>query len=387
MVKHRPHGSGSIETRARDYHVVRYELGRDRAGKRIRRSFVVRGTLKQANRALREAQTKRDHGVTIEPDLITLAEYFPQWLEQHRAASGIAESTQVNYESIIRVHLVPFFGKIRLQDLDPSHVRQFQAHQRTQSLARTMMQLHHIVLRRALQDALRHELIGRNVADVVGPPKQVRRERRALEEHEIVAIFSAAAGTELDMPLRVLLATGVRIGELLALTWADLDLDGRTIRVERTARYLDKARGVQVSRTKSPRSRRTIELSAATVAALRGHRQAQAEWRLRCGAMWDDNDLVSPDQLGRLRTPPAFGFAHRHKAVLPSGVADPRSITPHTWRHTAASQWIRHGADVYQVSRRLGHASVAFTLDTYAHLLKGQQRESAEALDHLIAQG
>jgi integrase len=109
------------------------------------------------------------------------------------------------------------------------------------------------------------------------------------------------------------------------------------------------------------------------------------EHRLRLGAVWHDNDLVFPSLLGKPWIPRPFYKVYR-RIVDESGIEHPQTVNWHTLRHTAASQWLRHGVDVFSVSRRLGHASASFTMDTYAHLLKGQQREAAEALDYLLAQ-
>ena len=118
---------------------------------------------------------------------------------------------------------------------------------------------------------------------------------------------------------------------------------------------------------------------------LASHRLAQTERRLQLGEVWQDNDLVFPSLIGTPWLPRLFYRGYR-PIVDGSGITNPETVNWHTLRHTAASQWLRHGVDVFAVSRRLGHASAAFTMDTYAHLLKGQQRQAAEALDHLLAQ-
>jgi integrase len=155
----------------------------------------------------------------------------------------------------------------------------------------------------------------------------------------------------------------------MSLRWDDLDLDSRLLR----------CRG-----TKSQKSNRTIELSEVTVSMLRAHKREQLEWRLGLGVLWKDHGLVFPSRVGTrwFRSP----FYRSYKRLVNgSGLDDPDSITWHTLRHTAASQWIRHGVDIFTVSRRLGHASASFTMDVYGHLLKGQQGEAARALDGLLA--
>lgn len=94
--------------------------------------------------------------------------------------------------------------------------------------------------------------------------------------------------------------------------------------------------------------------------------------------------LVFPSSVGTPWIARNF-YRDFRKVLVSSGVSDPASINFHTLRHTAASQWIRRGVDIFSVSRRLGHASAAFTMDVYGHMLNGQQSEAARALDHLIA--
>ena len=136
---------------------------------------------------------------------------------------------------------------------------------------------------------------------------------------------------------------------------------------------------------KTANSRRTIEVSGATIQLLGAHRIRQAEHRLQLGALWQENGLVFPSLIG---TPwLARPFYRGYRGVLASSdIQDVATVNWHTLRHTAASQWLRHGADIFSVSRRLGHASASFTMDVYAHLLKGQQKQAAEALDYLLAQ-
>ncbi len=112
--------------------------------------------------------------------------------------------------------------------------------------------------------------------------------------------------------------------------------------------------------------------------------RAQAEQRLKLGGIWKECGLIFPSRVGTPWLPRPFYRGYR-VIVTRAGVEDSESVYFHTLRHTAASQWIRLGADIFTVSRRLGHASAAFTMDVYGHLLKGQQRVAAEALDHLLA--
>lgn len=377
----RDYGSGSITRSGKSWR-VQVELPRDPlTGSRRRNRFTVRGTKREAQRKLREALNERDHGIHITPDRVTLGEYLPRWIEGHAARRGLKPSTVLRYRGIIRQHVLPILGTVRLRELRPDHIFQLLA---DSDLSPSTLHQHHVVINRALQDAVKAGLIAANpCARVDAPTPGTSAEARVLDDDEIRALLAAVDGTAFAMPVRFALFTGVRQGELLALRWADIDLDQATVTIRRTARYFP-GKGIQTSDTKTAKSRRTIELSRPAVQLLRRHRQAQRENRLRAGATWEESELVFPSARG---TP---WFAHNFyrdykKAVRRADLTDDEGVNFHTLRHTAATQWIRSGADIHIVSRRMGHASASFTSNTYGHLLTGMQRTAAEALDHLLA--
>ncbi|MDA0256902.1 MAG: site-specific integrase [Chloroflexi bacterium] len=215
------------------------------------------------------------------------------------------------------------------------------------------------------------------------PATKAREEQRALDDHEVTKLLAAATDTPLDAPVRVLLATGMRQGELLALRWDDVDFESGTVRVRRSARYFP-GQGVKVTTPKTKNGHRPIELSATTVAVLRAHRQSQAERRLLLGPLWHDLGLVFPSGVGTLQFAHNFQRAFR-RVVDGSGIDASAAVHAHSLRHTAASHWIRAGADLLSVSRRLGHRSVSFTMNTYGHLIHGMQDRAKGAMDHLLA--
>lgn len=385
------YGNGTIRERSPGRWLVAIELGRDpQAGRRQRRYFTVFGSRRDANQARREALTQRDRGTLIPADKITLAEWLESWLERHYAERHVSAKSHDRYRSIIQRHLIPALGRLKLQDLRPDHIADMKARwlsgKRSTSLrplSGASVHKHLVVLRRALTDAVRSRVIPQNPADVV-PAPSVRPtvERRALTEDEIRLLVAAAREGRWDFPIRFTLATGVRQGELLGLKWEDVDLDGATVAIRRTLSYVGGE--VIFAPPKTERSRRIIELSAATVRSLRQHRSEQGTRRLMLGPAWGENNLVFPSSVG---TPwLARAFYRGYRDVLDrSGIPDLDTINWHTLRHTAATQWLHHGVDVFSVSRRLGHASASFTMDVYAHLLRGQQRQAAEALDYLLA--
>ena len=387
----RDYGGGSIIERSPGRWQVCVELGLDpSSGRRRRQRFTIQGARRDAQQALRKGLQQRDSGLGLSPDKITVGEWLTRWLERHQAEGHIGPRTVDRYRGIIRCHLIPALGRLRLQglrsdDIAEAKARWLEGSAAQQALSGGTIHKHLVVLRQALDEAVKARIIERNPCDVVSAPSvKARAERRALTEEEIPALLAAAQGSRYDTPIRFTLATGLRQGELLGLRWEDVDFDAGLINVRQSLGYVGGASFF--APPKSERSRRVVELSAATAGLLRSHRAAQAAHRLRLGVIWQDHGLVFPSLIG---TPwLARAFYRDYRGVLAgSGIADVASVNWHTLRHTAATQWLRHGADVFSVSRRLGHASASFTMDVYGHLLKGQQRQAAEALDYLLAQG
>ncbi len=379
----RDHGSGSIAKRTSGNWLVSVELPQDAiTGRRRRRRFTVRGSKRDAQRALREALRERDHG-GVEPSRITTVEWLIRWIERRARDGEIAPRTAINYRAIIAHHLAPALGTVLLQDLRTEHVVAVKAAAGTTlspATVRTILG----VLRQALREAAALELISRNPAEAVAspPPRAgATRERRALNEEEIAGLLAAAEGTVFDAPIRFALATGVRQGELLGATWESTDLETRSFVVRQTLAQLGGE--FQMLPPKTRNARRTVALSAATVTMLRRHRAAQNALRLQLGRAWEDGGLVFPSDTGAPWNRHNFYSGFR-RVLVRSDVVAPETVNWHSLRHTAASLWLRAGVDVFTVSRRLGHGSASFTMDTYGHLLRGQQQAAAEALDHLI---
>ena len=295
------------------------------------------------------------------PPALTVGEWLTSWLAQHYEGGHIVEATYQRHELIIAKHLVPRLGSLPLDALSANDIATMRNEWLSGSgstsrrpMARGTVQKQLKVLRQALTAAVAHgKLVVNPACEVAVSAHRAPAEQRALDEDEITALLRAAAGTPYEVPIRVALATGIRQAELLGLEWRDVDMVSRIILI----------RG-----TKSARSYRVIEISDGTVALLRSHREAQearAGWRLEAGR---NEDLLFPSPDGG---PWARGPFYREyrRVVESSGIRSPQTVKWHTLRHTAASQWLRRGADIFTVSRRLGHASASFTMDVYAHML------------------
>ena len=318
----------------------------------------------------------------MDPNRITTGEWLTTWMDGRALDGDIGPRTIANYRSILNNHLVPRIGHVLLQELRPNHVQALKD-ELLQSRKTATVRKILVMLRQALDAAVNQELLQRNPASAVRNPaaRSQGSERRALDGDEIAKLSRVATGTALEVPIRFALVTGVRQSELLGAEWDAVNLERRTFRVVQGLHYVDGEFRLLPPKTQG--SRRTIQLSAKTVGWLLDHRNDQQRRRDRLGTTWEDRNLVFPNASG--------GYWHRQalsglfrKLLNQSGIEDPASVSFHSLRHTAASQWIMAGIDPKTVAERLGHSRAAFTLDVYAHMLPGQQDAAAEALDDLL---
>jgi integrase len=242
-----------------------------------------------------------------------------------------------------------------------------------------------VVLRKALGDALRWKLVVRNVAADADPPKlraAGRVELRTWSAPELRAFLKHVAHDRLYAAWLLAANTGMRRGEVLGLRWDDVDLDRARLSVRQTLLSVDYK--LEFSTPKTPRGRRSIALDSGTVAALRGHRRLQTEEKLAIGpGAYADQGLVFAGEDGAPIHPVLFSQMfdrHVRDATLPT-------IRLHDLRHTHATIALQAGVHPKVVSERLGHATVAFTLDTYSHAIPAMQEDAAETIARLVFGG
>ncbi len=222
---------------------------------------------------------------------------------------------------------------------------------------------------------MKQQVVGRNVCDAVEPPRVPARELRVLTEEELRTVLRAAEGTRLHIPILLAALCGLRRGEVLALRWEDVDRERGVLHVRRSP---EETRWGLAFAFKEPKTGkgRAVTMPPQVVDALRQHRRAQIEERLRMGEAWQDHDLVYCGPDGRPQHPNAFGWEFGH---FVRGLGLPR-FSFHALRHTHASHLIRLGADIRTVAARLGHATPTLTLNTYGHELPGAQEEAVRRL-------
>ena len=306
--------------------------------------------------------------------------FLERWLSDD-AAVHVAPSTLARYRQIVG-RLTSLLGALRLQELRPAHVQDAYARLLDDSLAPRTVLHHHRVLHKALQQAVRWQVLARNPTDVVTPPRPEHAEMRALRPEEVRVLLAACEDLDVRDVIHTAVTTGLRLGELLGLRWQDLDLDAGTATIARAAQYLPET-GVTLRQPKTARGRRTIALSDETLRIFRAHRSRQVEHRFALGPAYQDQDLVFPAGDGAIQPPYRVSQAFRQLV----GSTDLGHVRFHDLRHTAATLMLRAGVPTKIVSTRLGHATASLTLDTYSHVTVDMQREAASAIDDVLQAG
>lgn len=294
------------------------------------------------------------------------------------------QMTLERYERIIQWHVVPYLGHVALTKLAPSDIQALEAKLSSQGMAPAGVELVHAVLSGALKYALRMEVIWRNPAQAVTPPKTLRQE---MEPPDIAGVRRMLAGAKAKghplFPCLYLIAyTGIRRGEALGLRWQDVGLEAATISIAQTlSRSVHKGLIFQPPKTNS--GRRTIDLDAGTVEVLRTHQGQQLLQRLELQGAHRDNGLVFPGPMGEPMNPMALTRACQS---LDKRVGL-KEANVHDLRHFHASVMLQGNQSLVLVSKRLGHSSVTMTADIYAHVLPGWQKEAASAFAKAMEQG
>jgi integrase len=354
----RGNGEGSIYRRKDGRYCGQYTL-QTAAGPK--RRYVYGKTRKEAAAKLAQAMAQASKGLTLDAGAMTVSELIADWLAAH--ANSVKPHTASQYQRAARLHILPGIGKMKVARLTAAHVqRLYNALGSEKGLSPSSVRGVHAVLHSALDHAVRQGLIGSNPADAVKVPRKGRSrpEMNPLSSDEVGQLFEAARGDRLEALYVVAVCTGARLGELLALKWADVDLDARTMRIERT--LITAKGGWQFGSPKSGRGR-TVNLSRMATEALRHHRAYQAEERLEMGSLWHDHGLIFTDEVGKPLSPQSVLRTHFYALLRKANL--PR-VRFHDLRHTCATLLFERNMHPKVVSEMLGHANIGITLEDAA---------------------
>jgi len=339
------------------------------------------GNRTEAQKKLRQILTELDKGIYTKPGKTTVAAYLNTWLQDYCKPS-LSPLTLRLYSYICRVHIIPTIGKITLTELKPQHLQNLYSCKLSSGLSARTVQLCHVVMHKSLKNAVRINLLSRNVSDAVEKPKIQRPEMHPMTENDLSRFLHAAKQGNYYALFYTYLFTGMRRSELLAVRWCDVDLSGMQISVSRTMQYLNGVKNhISFKEPKSKKSRRLIALSPSNVLILEEHRKAQDKMResLQLPPI-TENDLVFSHWDGSPLLPDSITHAWV-KLVRKCGL---NGIRLHDARHTHATIMLKQGVHPKIVQERLGHSTISTTLDTYSHVAPGLQQAAAMAFDDIL---
>jgi integrase len=373
---------GHIRERSPGHWAIVVDARDPQTGKRKRRWHSFAGSKRQAQAEAARLITEQKAGIAVEPSRMTVAAFFERWIEYMEGQ--VSPRSHERYAELCSKNLGPLLGGLMLTKLQPAHISQAYAKALTSGRrdgsgglsARTVTHMHR-VLREGLQQAVRWQLLTRNPADAVKPPKVERKQMHTLDADGTVQVIEAARGTSLFMPILLGVLCGLRRGEITALRWRSIDLDRGQLSV--TASTEQTSNGIRDKETKSGKAR-TVALPSLIVDELRRHRVAQAERLLQVGVRVTDDHHVVMREDGQPLQPRSLTHAFV-KFIRQHGLPQ---IRLHDLRHSHATAMLAAGVHPKIAQERLGHSSVSVTIDLYSHVLPGMQAEAVSRVDAVL---
>ena len=377
-------GSGTIRQRSDGRWEAIYSIGRDPGtGKLIRRSLYA-SSAEEASKKLRAATAAVDDRSYIEPEKMPLKQWLKIWLQEY--TGGIKESTKLQYEANVRLHINPALGAVRLCELRTHDIQSFlnglyRGKKGTSGLSAKSTKNVHGTLHKALDIAVKVGYIRINPSNNIELPRIEREEIQPLDNEQIGTFLTAIQNSPSEAIFYTALYTGMRLSELLGLQWRCVDFKNETIKVDKQLLHV-RRKGMQRELGTPKNSKpRKFRVAPAVMETLKAVKKQQLEARLLAGEVWDNSlDLVFTDNIGC--SIPHSTVEHQYKRIVTDmGIPERRF---HDLRHTYATMSISLGIPIKTISETLGHYSTAFTMDVYGHVTQQMQDDAASLIQASI---
>ena len=381
----RGNGEGSVCRRPDGRWQGSITIGRDDRGRLIRKYFygkTRKETSEKLNRAIEEL---RDNRFINKSDNPTVEQWCHEWLWSYKRNS-VKQKTFDQYETILRTHIIPDIGDIRLADLKTMHIQRIINKMYDSGLSHRTIEVMKIVMHAALKQAQRNKLVGENVCENVVLPRKQPKRIRVLNEDEQTKLIAALKDNYIGRGLLFALYTGMRRGEVLALKWSDYDKNEKIISITkalsrvRTYNKNGNKTMLTVTTPKTDTSIRTVPLIDKAVELLAEHKRKQERYMELVGDYYTDNDLIFSSSRGDYLDPGNFN-RKLNKTVKKIGIAQ---ISPHALRHSFATRGLEAEVSLKAMQELLGHSSITVTGDIYTHILKEQKRKEISKLNDVF---
>jgi integrase len=369
---------GYIQPRGKNTYRLRFPVGKVNGNLKYY-SETFHGLKREADERMTYLLAAHGRGEVVWQSKITLQAYLSLWMNEMLCGS-VSKRTFSDYGELIERYITPEIGYINLAKLSPMEVQGFYNGMRERGLSPRTVRYTHNVLSKALKQAKILGYVGRNVASLAQLPIQETREMKAMTPDQVKKFLEAAKSDRHYALWHLVVATGLRPEEYLALRWDDLR-DG-VLMVQRAVCYNRKGGGYYYKDPKTKKSNRAIPLTVSTLHHLENHQAQQAIERAEAGYRWQDEDLIFPSSVGK---PFLLSNLHRRhfKPVLEAAELS-SAFRVYDLRHTHASILLNQGSPLKDVSERLGHSSTKITSDTYWHTAPEAQMRASQVFEDEI---
>jgi integrase len=349
-----------------------------------RRKVLYSGTQQVAIKKLKKASQQQEQGTLTVGPQHTVAQYLDYWLNAYK--QKIRPRSYERYEQIIRLHLVPILGKLKLDKLSPQHVQTLYTKKLEEGLSANTVLVIHGMLHKALKSAMRWGILAQNVCDRVDVPRKVPYEIQPLNLEQVQKFLDVVYGHPNEALFILAIATGMRRGEIAGLKWQDIDWENATLHVQRSLTRVPTSMGggYQEAEPKTEKSRRSIVLPDFALTALLKHRELHFDIRERAGELWQEHDYMFCTPTGEHIHPGHDILEELKKLLKKAGLPD---IRFHDLRHSAATMLLGMGIHPKIVQERLGHHDIGTTMNIYSHVLPNMQEEAMKRLNFMIGRG
>ena len=362
--------------KGKKYKVI-IEAGKDPStGSRKRIIRRVTGRKPDAQTLMAQILMELKQGTYIEPKRITVADWLNTWLNDYKKME-LRPTTWESYKIQINTHITPAIGELNIQELHPNHLQKLYNEKLESGLSPRSVRYIHTVMHGALKQAVKNQLLLRNVSEATTLPRRNKSQARALTLQEQNDFLAAAEGDRLCPAFIVLMATGLRRGELLGLRWRNVDFDNNSLTIEENLVSLKGAASYQLPKTDKSKAR--LPLIRPAIDALKAHRA------LMLAEGYHDKD--KPVFCSKAGTPINPRNFNRKFTELRDSAGIGKDITVHSLRHTFATRLLEKGVSMREVQELLRHEEMSTTADVYSHVSEELKRNAADKLNDLFQNG